>query len=529
MATDGVAGALAQGLGQATLALTLALALVFALRVPMRRVFGARIAYAAWWLAPACLLALALPLPSATSPVLVAAGGTMSALPALVSATGGGVESAVDLRAWLLAAWALGAFATAGLFAYRQRAFERAVQRRPGRAWDTVAGHGPAVAGLLQPRILLPADFEQRYTRQEQALVLAHERLHLLRGDVLAQAAASALRCVFWFHPLVHAAAWAFRFDQELACDADVLARFPGSRRAYGGAMLKTQLAGAGLPIGCHWQSSHPLKERITMLKQGKPGALRRNAGRAMVALVLALGAYAAWATQPAAAPASSERIAVDFSISVGGAAPVTPKVIVLEGEPFGLKLADGGAYPESAEGLSIDLVARRIDGKRIEITGSLKRNGEEVGKPDLVLVDGSVELAPAQPARFGKDVALQARARTMAADEPMPVAPAATGKAPYLAKVTQADSMPPPAYPKAALAAGTRGKVNLLLYVDATGRVSDARVESAEPAGVFDEAALAAAAKWRFGEDARDSEGKRPRGWMRTQIEFQPDGPPKG
>jgi TonB family protein len=372
------------------------------------------------------------------------------------------------------------------------------------------------VAGLLRPRILLPEDFERRYTPHEQALVLAHERLHLLRGDVAAQAAASALRCLFWFHPLVHAAASAFRFDQELACDADVLARFPGSRRAYGDAMLKTQLAGAGLPIGCHWQSNHPLKERLSMLKQPKPGALRRNAGRGLVALVLALGTYAAWATQPAAKAASGERIAVDFSISVDGGSPATPKVIVFEGEAFGVRV----------DGLSLDLVARR-NGHRIELRGSASRDGRELGTPELVLVDGAEGFQPASPQDIDGGISLQARAHTMAADEPNPLSKSAA--APWLQKLTEADSMATPAYPKAALAAGTHGKLSLLVYVDPKGDVTDARVESADPAGVFDQAALAAARTWHFSEQARDSQGKRPSGWMRTQVEFHPDGAPKG
>ena len=76
---------------------------------------------------------------------------------------------------------------------------------------------------------------------------------------------------MFWFNPLVHLAAARFRFDQELACDAAVIARHPDSRRRYGAAMLKTQRAEFGLPMGCHWQSSHPLKERVAMLKQAPP------------------------------------------------------------------------------------------------------------------------------------------------------------------------------------------------------------------------------------------------------------------
>ena len=147
---------------------------------------------------------------------------------------------------------------------------------------------------------MLPADFTARYTPEEQRLVIAHEQLHIERGDIPAQALATLLRCVFWFHPLVHAAAARFRFDQELACDAAVVARFPDSRRRYGDAMLKTQLAEFGLPVGCHWQSSHPLKERVAMLKQALPSPRRRRIAAALIASILALACVAAWAAQPA-------------------------------------------------------------------------------------------------------------------------------------------------------------------------------------------------------------------------------------
>lgn len=104
---------------------------------------------------------------------------------------------------------------------------------------------------------------------------------------------------MFWFNPLLHVAVRRFRHDQELACDADVLARHPNARRAYADAMLKTQLAVPGLPVGCHWQSSQSLKERILMLKKPQPGALRRRGGIVAVAVVLAASSYGVWALQP--------------------------------------------------------------------------------------------------------------------------------------------------------------------------------------------------------------------------------------
>lgn|GEM_PF-797652 len=67
------------------------------------------------------------------------------------------------------------------------------------------------------------------------------------------------------------------------------------------------------------------------------------------------------------------------------------------------------------------------------------------------------------------------------------------------------ADSMPvavrrvKPAYPAAARRQGLTGRVVLRVQVNAEGTVSDLRVESADPAGVFETQAVEAVRQWRF------------------------------
>jgi len=55
------------------------------------------------------------------------------------------------------------------------------------------------------------------------------------------------------------------------------------------------------------------------------------------------------------------------------------------------------------------------------------------------------------------------------------------------------------PEYPRQALAKDLRGEVRLKYTIDAEGRVKDAAVTASNPAGVFDEVALAAVRRWRF------------------------------
>jgi TonB family protein len=299
-----MASELLRELLQATLATSAAIAVLLVLRKSLRLRFGARLAYQAWLLVPVAMLAVWLPAPATTQAakagnVLVRLGDAAwtNQLAQTVSVAWGSV---------VLGAWLIGGAAALLWFALRQRSFTRRLARQPGRAFDRIEGEGPALIGWWRPRIVLPGDFRERYTRGERRLVLAHEIAHLRAGDIHAQAFATALRCLFWFNPLVHFAAAAFRFDQELACDAIVLEKFPRARSRYGSAMLKTQLADSGLPVGCHWQSSHPLKERIEMLKQPLPARTRRLAGSVLVALIVGGGTWAAWAAQPAVAQTAS-------------------------------------------------------------------------------------------------------------------------------------------------------------------------------------------------------------------------------
>lgn len=288
---------------------SMAILLVLALRAPWRRAFGAALLPLLWLLVPAALLAMALPAPVeriVEAPAQLAAVGGAAVATASVEAT-----IARDASMPLLALWLLGSLACAAHFIGQQRRFRRLLgplrERADGHCAASSSVVGPAVLGLLRPRIVLPADFEQRFDAEQQALILAHEHSHLRRGDLVASAIATALRCVYWFNPLVHLGAARLRQDHELAADAEVLQRHPHARRRYADTLLNVQLAVPGLPVGCLWQSSHPLKERILMLKQ--PAVPRFNPlTGAVVGIALAVGISAlAWAGQPARPAAASE------------------------------------------------------------------------------------------------------------------------------------------------------------------------------------------------------------------------------
>ena len=283
-----------------------AIQMVLALRLPLRNAFGAGIAHSVWALVPLAMLAVLLP--AAQVPVLAI---PVIAMPAGVSSlvVDDVPHASIDGARLLLFVAGCGTLASVLWMFVQQRRFMRELGRLAAAGDGVFIAEStdglPAVMGLMRPRILLPADAMHRYTADERDLMLAHERAHIARGDLVANAIAAALRCLFWFNPLMHFAATRFRHDQELACDAQVVQRHPQARRAYGEAMLKTQLARGAVPLGCHWAQAHPLRERIEMLKQPLHSMRRRVLGRATaVALLLATG-YAAWAAQPHSASAT--------------------------------------------------------------------------------------------------------------------------------------------------------------------------------------------------------------------------------
>jgi len=82
---------------------------------------------------------------------------------------------------------------------------------------------GPAVDGVLHPRISLPDGIEQILTRKELTAVLMHEVTHAKRRDNLIRLVYEVALCVLWFHPLVWISGSRLALYRELSCDEPVI------------------------------------------------------------------------------------------------------------------------------------------------------------------------------------------------------------------------------------------------------------------------------------------------------------------
>jgi len=515
-------------LALSTLASSAAIVVVLLLRKPLRQRFGAQVAYALWALVPLAALVALLPAPVASvasMPAIVAAApAMMQTLPLAVAAA-----PAFDPMPWLALVWLFGTVGCAVSFVGQQRRFVRSLGHLSSCDDDTVHAQTtagcPALVGAWRPRIVLPADFERRYDNAERKLILAHERAHRARGDAQANALAAALRCLYWFNPLFHFAASRLRFDQELACDAIVISRFPEARRPYADAMLKTQLADLGLPAGCHWQSSHPLKERIAMLKQPLPGRARRRIGAACVAAIVAVASFAAWAAQPAV-PADATPRSIPATPASAPATAVSPRITGVS-----YRRMTRINYPQSA-------IAANAQGV-VYIGAHVGADGKVVSaKVHSVMPMARTDLADAALAAVkdwtfdprkvdGKAVASDttiAIAFSLDPDKPLTVEPGVldTIRVSPATENVEYRLTHPPHYPESAIKAKEQGDVILKVHVDAKGDPVEAKVAKTDPPGIssdLTDSAIAAVMQWKF--HPRRDHDKAVDGWVNVPITF--------
>lgn len=393
---------LMQWLIEASTVTAVAILLALALRPALARMFGIRAAILIWALVPLALFASILPArsidaaPASDTRTVISLDG-LGQVAAAAQAVGQSLP--VTWRTGAFVAWLAGVALMLLVLAYRQNRFRRLLGalRPAGRrllASDRSSA-GPALLGVIRPRVIVPRDFERRFSPRQRRLMLAHEYTHLRRADPAWNLAAAGFRCLFWFNPLIHFAATRFRHDQELACDASVLARRRGARRAYAAALLAQQ---DDLPASAFGFGAHPLKERIRMLARLKRTSPKRHRLGSLMALTLALAMAAiAWAANPEAKSASAvaeEQFAFDIEVTVDGRSQTGD--LILTGDAA---ISSGGGQPrmlasetlrlehrDDESGWAAEVTISRMADDKFSVTSTIRKNEEVVATPRMII-----------------------------------------------------------------------------------------------------------------------------------------------
>ncbi|QLC24677.1 hypothetical protein HFP57_06300 [Parasphingopyxis algicola] len=271
---------------------------VLAVRAPVTRFFGARVAYALWLIPAARLL-----MPPITRTVEASAAAStvdpaLAIAPEILAILARGSEATgPDWTTALITVWLAGAGL---LFLWRISDHLRKseeiladstnIDRRHGIRLVIAKGvAGPIAFGIFRKCIAVPPGFYRDYSERERELALAHEYSHHRSGDLIVNFAAFLLLCLHWFNPIAWYAWRAFRFDQEAACDARVLAQTDYRERpVYGRAVAKAS-SGQALLFSSALDNPKSLKKRLKRMAMNDKSKLRRAAGLAGIGIGMAV------------------------------------------------------------------------------------------------------------------------------------------------------------------------------------------------------------------------------------------------
>lgn len=428
------------------LASTLLMLLALVLRGPVRKAFGPQLAYALWVLPAARMLLPPLPgswhltrllapltREAAEAPPMAMGVLNPARLPAsidqgavvTIDLSAGGhhlpaalvaptpVAEGLNVTLLLLALWSAGALLFLGYHLIAHRRFcrhllsrarvDRTVAEGRVRVIETDAAHGPLAFGIFRKYVAFPRDFSERYDEVERDLALAHELGHHLRGDLIANWAALIVLALHWFNPVAWRAFRAFRADQEMACDALVLAgRAQALRHAYGRAIVKSAHGGA-VSAACHLHTINDVKGRLRMLSiHRKLSPIRIGAGLAGITTV-SLAALALTASGSQAAERIRDTVGAAIQaqdVPVAPVAPAAPAAPVAPAAPAAPAPVappppPAPAVPEGPAGkhhvYRYDYTMN--DGKGIKKMVIIRRDGkrQEITMPDMAKIQASI------------------------------------------------------------------------------------------------------------------------------------------
>lgn len=150
--------------------------------------------------------------------------------------------------------------------------------------------HSPVSYGIFRKTVLLPTDYNERYSTKELYLLLLHEMGHIKNHDTVKLQFIDILQCFIW--PLRFMKKYFVR-DSEILCDNRVLG-VEDECDAYGELMLRecsTKHVVRGLAFS---DSFHTLKSRIEAIYSHAPEVHRIALLSVIVALTLCASAVSA-------------------------------------------------------------------------------------------------------------------------------------------------------------------------------------------------------------------------------------------
>jgi len=336
---------------------------------------------------------------------------------------------------------------------------------------------GPAVAGLVRPRVLVPEWIAGMPTHQ-RSLVLLHEQEHIRAGDPWLVAASRVAPIFAPWNPVIWVLASRLLRAVELDCDRRVLRQRPDVR-AYGATLLEVSSRDSGrlVAVAAFAESEAPLRGRILSMT-----------------------------TPPRTVSVVALLTSMVLGVALIGAAFQVPVPAV----------GQRGTDEAVAENIRVDVQVVR--GREVEREDAQPVRPTQPSRP-VVREEQRVEPS-ARPTTSEQRIAeVVGRRRS---DFDLSAEPTFTPftAAPVLMNMAEVQRALVDEYPPVIRDAGMGGVVTVWFFIDEDGLVGQTRVDTSSGLPELDEAALSVAGVMRF-SPARNRDERVPV-WVSLPVRFQ-------
>lgn len=339
------------------------------------------------------------------------------------------------------------------------------MRRRISLIWSGTVDT-PLLVGWFRPVIVLPLAMASGFPRSQLELILAHELAHLKRLDPLVNFYQVVLETLFFFHPVVHWISADVRNEREICCDQMALS-------VHGG----------------NWRDLARALSALGSMQQAAPMMMAANGGVLLDRVHQMAADHGAMTVQPSR-PYSGALLAVGMVATL-----VLGLALKREGVPDLM-----GPVPRVASLIVLPL-AQSL--QQAWHPANLKPTTGPLQRPVDAALDSPDEslLSLAYP-NVGPSLAVPGALPLAIAN----LAPRHAALLPTHIEGTEISSpaltplrIRKPVYPAGALEKGIEGKVVIEFSLASDGSVQDMKVVSADPGGVFDQAALVAMRGWVY------------------------------
>ncbi len=228
------------------LPLTILLSLMLVIRQPLRKSIDANMVYNLWLVVPLSLVLYFLPIPWQYLNEVTTLESQSDLMQQYLVTPSRSISQQLSLDKllglWLSSTWVLGFILLTSYWGITQYNYRKALKLKfltdskyqqqideNGATKLAIAQsshiHSPVLIGLFKQILVIPEDFDELYTSEQQQLIISHEVCHFSQHHMWTNQLALMLLALFWFNPLAWRAYAAFRQDQEHSCDQVVLSR----------------------------------------------------------------------------------------------------------------------------------------------------------------------------------------------------------------------------------------------------------------------------------------------------------------